>query len=103
MKEEYGLACEHEHSLSILLARKDRFLKGDKWHTWIDYDKFQSLCRSGKTFGAEDYMVETPSWAIWGAEEKGFEPVVGPVAILGSHQKTGLGLEWDEAESGAEI
>ena len=74
LKEDYGLACEHEHSLSILLARKDRFLKGDKWHTWIDYDKFQSLCRSGKTFGAEDYMVETPSWAIWGAEEKGFDP-----------------------------
>ena len=46
----------------------------DRWHTWIDYDKFQSLCRSGKTFGAEDYMVETPSWAIWGAEEKGFDP-----------------------------
>jgi len=72
--EEYGLACEHEHSLSILLARKDRYLKGRKWHTWIDYEKFQSLYRSGKPFGAEDYMEETPSWAVWGAEEKGFDP-----------------------------
>ena len=38
---EYGLACEHAHSCCILLARKDRFWKDDKWWTWIDYDKFQ--------------------------------------------------------------
>lgn len=74
MKGDYGLACEHEHSLSILLARKDRFLKKGKWHTWIDYDKFQRLCKSGESFGAEDYMAETPHWAVWGAEEKGFSP-----------------------------
>ena len=71
---EYGLACEHEHSLSILLARKDKFLKDGAWHTWIDYEKFQDLIRSGKSFGAEDYMEETPRWANWGAKEKGFDP-----------------------------
>ena len=38
---EYGLACEHAHSCCILLARKDRFWKDGRWHTWIDYDKFQ--------------------------------------------------------------
>ncbi len=38
---EYGLACEHAHSCCILLARKDRFWKEGRWHTWIDYDKFQ--------------------------------------------------------------
>uniref|UniRef100_A0A7S2Z7Y7 tRNA wybutosine-synthesis domain-containing protein n=1 Tax=Chloropicon laureae TaxID=464258 RepID=A0A7S2Z7Y7_9CHLO len=74
LKEEYGLACEHEHSLSILLARKDRFYKEGSWHTWIDYDKFQRLVKSGERFGAEDYMVETPSWAVWDAKEKGFDP-----------------------------
>ena len=73
-KGEYGLACEHEHSLSILLARKDRYLKENKWYTWIDYERFQELYRSGKPFGAVDYMAETPSWAIYGSEEKGFDP-----------------------------
>ena len=38
---EYGLACEHAHSCCILLARKDRFWKEGRWHTWIDYDRFQ--------------------------------------------------------------
>ena len=38
---EYGLACEHAHSCCILLARRDRFWKDGRWHTWIDYKKFQ--------------------------------------------------------------
>ena len=37
----YGLACEHEHSCCLLLARKDRFLVDGAWHTWIDYERFQ--------------------------------------------------------------
>mmetsp|Transcript_9613 Transcript_9613/g.24662 ORF Transcript_9613/g.24662 Transcript_9613/m.24662 type:complete len:643 (+) Transcript_9613:156-2084(+) len=73
-KGEYGLACEHEHSLCILLARKDRFFKGGKWHTWIDYEKFQSLYHSGQSFGGEDYMQETPHWAVYGSDHKGFDP-----------------------------
>jgi tRNA wybutosine-synthesizing protein 1 len=40
---EYGLACEHAHSCCILLARKDPYLVDGKWHTWIDYEKFQEL------------------------------------------------------------
>lgn len=36
---EYALACEHEHSNCILLAKK-KFFIDDKWHTWIDYEKF---------------------------------------------------------------
>uniref|UniRef100_A0A0G4GG36 Radical SAM core domain-containing protein n=1 Tax=Chromera velia CCMP2878 TaxID=1169474 RepID=A0A0G4GG36_9ALVE len=40
---EYGLACEHAHSNSFLLARKDQFFKKGKWHTWIDFDRFTSL------------------------------------------------------------
>ena len=49
-------------------------MKKDKWYTWIDYERFQELYRSGKPFGAVDYMAETPSWAIYGSEEKGFDP-----------------------------
>ena len=38
----YGLACEHAHSCCILLARRDRFLVDARWHTWIDYERFQA-------------------------------------------------------------
>ena len=71
---EYGLACEHAHSCCILLARADRFFVDGRWHTWIDYDKFEDLIASGKPFTSDDYMLPTPEWAVWGAEEAGFDP-----------------------------
>ena len=38
---DYGMACEHEHSCCVLLARRDTFFIDGRWHTWIDYDRFQ--------------------------------------------------------------
>jgi len=71
---EYGLACEHAHSCCILLARKDPYLVNGKWHTWIDYEKFQDLVSSGNAFKSDEYMLPTPHWSLWGAEEGGFDP-----------------------------
>ena len=82
---EYDLACEHKHSCSVLLARVDQFSVVDaetnkrKWKTWIDYDKFQELAARNKenpsfTFSVEDYTADTPDWAVFGAEEEGFDP-----------------------------
>uniref|UniRef100_A0A7S0D3Q3 tRNA 4-demethylwyosine synthase (AdoMet-dependent) n=1 Tax=Micromonas pusilla TaxID=38833 RepID=A0A7S0D3Q3_MICPS len=71
---EYGLACEHAHSCCILLARKDPYLVDGKWHTWIDYEKFQELVASGEPFTSDQYMLPTPHWSVWGAEEGGFDP-----------------------------
>ena len=82
---EYGLACEHRHSCSVLLARVDQFAVDDpvtlkrKWRTWIDYDKFDRLAARNAedptfTFGVKDYVEDTPDWAIFGAEEEGFDP-----------------------------
>lgn len=82
---EYGLACEHKHSCSVLLARVDQFAVDDpvtgkrKWRTWIDYDKFHRLAARNAedptfTFGVEDYVEDTPPWAVFGAEEEGFDP-----------------------------
>lgn len=83
---EYDLACEHKHSCSVLLARVDQFAVPDpddpskrKWRTWIDYDKFQMLAKKHKvdpafTFGVKDYIADTPSWAVFGADEEGFDP-----------------------------
>eukprot|EP00392_Amoebophrya_sp_AT5.2_P014984 g15166.t1 len=89
--ERYELACEHEHSLIILLARKEfkvveevvDAVSGLKtgevkssWCTHIDYDEFQRLVRTGEweTKTSLDYSLPTPHWAVSGAPEKGFDP-----------------------------
>jgi len=73
----YALACEHEHSNCVLLANK-RFQIEGQWHTWIDYDRFHQLVqkfyKDGKTFTALDYAEKSPPWAVYGADEKGFDP-----------------------------
>merc|ERR1711935_1252709 len=81
---EYDLACEHKHSVSVLLARVDQFAyeAADgtrKWKTWIDYPKFHELvARHDKDpsfkFSVKDYTAETPAWALFGSEEEGFDP-----------------------------
>jgi hypothetical protein len=49
------------------------------WRTWIDYEKFHELAMKNAadptfTFGVEEYTAETPAWALFGAEEEGFDP-----------------------------
>ncbi|XP_016378008.1 S-adenosyl-L-methionine-dependent tRNA 4-demethylwyosine synthase-like [Sinocyclocheilus rhinocerous] len=76
---DYEIACEHEHSNCLLLAHH-KFKVDGEWWTWIDYERFQELIQeyeeSGgtKSFSAMDYMAKTPSWAIFGARERGFDP-----------------------------
>mmetsp|Transcript_28757 Transcript_28757/g.67529 ORF Transcript_28757/g.67529 Transcript_28757/m.67529 type:complete len:323 (+) Transcript_28757:104-1072(+) len=82
---EYDLACEHKHSVSVLLARVDQFAETASdgrriWKTWINYPRFHELARKHKedpgfTYGVKDYTVETPAWALFGSEEEGFDPV----------------------------
>ena len=81
---QYDLACEHKHSCSVLLARVDQFLKVSEegehqWHTWIDYPKFQELATrhaadASFAFHVKDYTAPTPQWALFGADEEGFDP-----------------------------
>lgn len=73
-KGEYEVACEHAHSCCVLLAKTDKFKINGQWHTWIDYEKFHDLVASGQPFSSGDYMAATPSWAVYGAEEGGFDP-----------------------------
>ncbi|KAK4481460.1 hypothetical protein RD792_012356 [Penstemon davidsonii] len=70
----YELACEHVHSCCVLLAKVDKFKVNGQWFTWIDYEKFHDLVSSGESFTSKDYMSATPSWAVYGAEEGGFDP-----------------------------
>lgn len=75
---EYGLAAEHAHSTCVLLAKKKFCIEG-QWHTWIDYERFHELIEKyyedGSTFTADDYMAPTPTWAVYDAEERGFDPI----------------------------
>ncbi|XP_011480524.1 S-adenosyl-L-methionine-dependent tRNA 4-demethylwyosine synthase [Oryzias latipes] len=79
MLPEYEVACEHEHSNCLLIAHEKFKLDGD-WWTWIDYERFQDLVQAQQdsggrqTFSALDYMAKTPSWALFGAREQGFDP-----------------------------
>ncbi|KAL5777995.1 hypothetical protein ACOSP7_010921 [Xanthoceras sorbifolium] len=74
-KGEYEVACEHAHSCCVILAKTDKFKVDGQWFTWIDYEKFHDLVASGRPFSSNDYMAATPSWAVYGAEEGGFDPV----------------------------
>lgn len=71
---EYEVACEHVHSCCVLLANTEKFKVNGKWFTWIDYEKFHDLVASEKPFNSLDYIAATPSWAVYGAEEGGFDP-----------------------------
>ncbi|XP_054749504.2 S-adenosyl-L-methionine-dependent tRNA 4-demethylwyosine synthase TYW1-like isoform X1 [Lytechinus pictus] len=76
---EYEIASEHEHS-NCVLAANTKFKKDSEWWTWIDYPQFHALMaeydasEGKKTFTAEDYMAKTPSWAVYGCKEQGFDP-----------------------------
>uniref|UniRef100_A0A1A7Y1L5 S-adenosyl-L-methionine-dependent tRNA 4-demethylwyosine synthase TYW1 n=1 Tax=Iconisemion striatum TaxID=60296 RepID=A0A1A7Y1L5_9TELE len=79
MLPQYEIACEHEHSNCLLIAHM-KFKVNGEWWTWIDYERFQELVRvheeSGgqRSFSALDYMSRTPSWALFGAQQQGFDP-----------------------------
>ena len=77
IEDLYGFACEHEHSNCILLAHK-KFNINNQWNTWIDYERFYQLItkyyQTGETFSSLDYVCPTPHWAVYGAQERGFNP-----------------------------
>lgn len=77
VSNEYDIACEHQHSLCMLLAH-NKFKINNEWYTFIDYEKFHQLVdeynRTGAEFTSMDYVAKTPTWALYGAKEAGFNP-----------------------------
>jgi len=77
LDNKYELAAEHEHSNCILVANK-KFKIDSQWHTWIDYPEFHRLAaehrETGAAFSSLDYAAPTPDWAVFGAQERGFDP-----------------------------
>ena len=70
LSDEYEIACVHEHSCSVLLARRDRYQVEGKWSTWIDFEKFLD----DPSRGSDEFMRETPEWALEGSAGLGFDP-----------------------------
>jgi tRNA wybutosine-synthesizing protein 1 len=75
MIPDYELACEHEHSCSVLIAHK-KFKIDNEWHTWIDYERFNQLVNdpNAAPFTSLDYCAKTPRWAYFNSQEHGFDP-----------------------------
>ncbi len=59
-------------------ALRPRLASGmPKWYTELLFTVLwhvQALVASGKSFFTTDYMLPTPDWAVYGAEEAGFDP-----------------------------
>ena len=77
VSHEYEIACEHKHSMCMLLAHV-KFKIDSEWWTFIDYEKFHQLVgeynRNGTPFSSLDYVARTPKWALFGSQEAGFDP-----------------------------
>jgi tRNA wybutosine-synthesizing protein 1 len=73
----YELSCEHQHSNCLLISHSKFKINGE-WWTFIDYEKFHDLVRdyelNGTEFTSLDYIAKTPTWALHGAKEAGFDP-----------------------------
>ncbi|KAL5016324.1 hypothetical protein ScPMuIL_005913 [Solemya velum] len=72
-----GAVQNHLNMIKQYKGNIAQFLVDGQWWTWIDYNKFHQLIGQpkGATFTAEDYMAKTPDWAVYGASERGFDPV----------------------------
>ena len=66
---------------TVFVCVSFQFKIDDEWWTWIDYPKFHQLVKEyrdsggAKTFTSQDYMAKTPPWAVFGAQEQGFDPI----------------------------
>ncbi|KAJ1551487.1 S-adenosyl-L-methionine-dependent tRNA 4-demethylwyosine synthase [Cladochytrium tenue] len=89
LDDDYAIACEHEHSCSVLIANR-RFHIDGQWHTWINYSRFRDLAAAARaaatngsdaasaattaTFDSMAYSAPTPAWATFASAERGFDP-----------------------------
>lgn len=79
MKRFFFVNVTSSHRCSLTCDPSQFKVKGE-WWTWIDYERFQQLARTHEeaqgqqSFSALDYMAKTPSWALFGAREQGFDP-----------------------------
>lgn len=56
---DYEIVTEHKPSLVVFAAKK-KYKINNKWHTWIDFKKWDKLVNSENEFGIQDYLLPTP-------------------------------------------
>ena len=58
---DYEIVSEHYESRVVMLAKKKFFIDG-KWHTWIDFDKYNKMVNSSLDAVPEtlNYIKKTP-------------------------------------------
>ncbi|HLC60895.1 MAG TPA: hypothetical protein VJJ52_05710, partial [Candidatus Nanoarchaeia archaeon] len=62
---DHEIVTDHVPSRVVMFAKK-KFKRNTKWHTWIDFPKYQELALSGKPFATEDYLKITPAPGLSG-------------------------------------
>lgn len=63
--DDYEIVSEHIPSRVVMFAKK-KFKIDGVWKTWIDFEKFDELVKSGKEFCALDYSRKTPKVGLSG-------------------------------------
>jgi hypothetical protein len=66
----------------------------------IDYDKFQAVVhqKDAAPFTAQDYMAPTPTWAVYGAKERGFDPLQDRTKTKGKNPKLNTEIPEETAQ-----
>ncbi|GJR38300.1 hypothetical protein Tco_1213984 [Tanacetum coccineum] len=78
-----------DSSLSFLELSQKTLLKDD---TVCNSSKWKRVA-SEKPFGSNDYMDVTPSWAVYGANEGGFDPDQARLKRERNHKTKSL-IDW---------
>jgi len=68
----YDIASEHVSSRVVMLAKR-KFKINDKWHTWINFKKYNELINSSKEFSTEDYLAPLPLAYEFGKKKSNLE------------------------------
>jgi len=56
---DYEIVSEHYESRVVMLAKKKFFIDG-KWHTWIDFDKYNKMVNNNQEPETMKYLKKTP-------------------------------------------
>lgn len=60
---DYEIVSDHVPSRVTMIAHKKLKING-AWHTWIDFEKFNQLIRSGNEFNKMDFLQKTPQTGL---------------------------------------
>lgn len=69
---DYEIVSEHIPSRVVMCAKKE-YKINNKWHTWINFNKWHEIITSGKELNVKDYLLTTPSVGLSGKITRNLE------------------------------